>query len=90
MGHCRLCDEIGYDHTGFCEDDELEDHMPLHLDPKRKPPKLGEPDWKRVALAYEAALYRINALIDSPARFNSEVQAVLDSVIDTRDVNNRN
>jgi uncharacterized protein (DUF1778 family) len=34
----------------------------------------------------EAALRKINALIDSPARFNSEVQAVLDSVIDTSDV----
>lgn len=34
----------------------------------------------------EAALCKINALIDSPARFNAEVQAVLDSVIDTSDV----
>lgn len=34
----------------------------------------------------EAALHKINALIDSPARFNPEVQAVLDSVIDTNDV----
>jgi len=33
----------------------------------------------------EAALHKINALIDSPARFNAEVQAVLDSVIDTAD-----
>lgn len=33
----------------------------------------------------EAALRKINALIDSPARFNPEVQAVLDSVIDTSD-----
>ena len=33
----------------------------------------------------EAALRKINALIDSPARFNAEVQAVLDSVIDTSD-----
>lgn len=33
----------------------------------------------------EAALRKINALIDSPARFNKEVQAVLDSVIDTSD-----
>lgn len=35
--------------------------------------------------ALEAALRKINALIDSPARFNAEVQAVLDSVIDTSD-----
>lgn len=34
----------------------------------------------------EAALRKINSLIDSPARFNAEVQAVLDSVIDTSDV----
>lgn len=34
----------------------------------------------------EAALRKINALIDSPARFNPEVQAVLDAVIDTSDV----
>lgn len=34
----------------------------------------------------EAALHKINALIDSPAKFNAEVQAVLDSVIDTSDV----
>lgn len=34
----------------------------------------------------EAALHKINALIDSPARFNKEVQAVLDSVINTSDV----
>lgn len=34
----------------------------------------------------EAALRKINALIDSPARYNAEVQAVLDSVIDTSDV----
>lgn len=33
----------------------------------------------------EAALRKINALIDSPARFNADVQAVLDSVIDTSD-----
>jgi cell fate (sporulation/competence/biofilm development) regulator YmcA (YheA/YmcA/DUF963 family) len=33
----------------------------------------------------EAALRKINALIDSPARFNKEVQDVLDSVIDTSD-----
>lgn len=33
----------------------------------------------------EAALRKINALIDSPARFNAEIQAVLDSVIDTSD-----
>jgi hypothetical protein len=36
--------------------------------------------------ALEAALHRINALIDSPARFNKEVQDVLDGVIDTPDV----
>ena len=35
--------------------------------------------------ALEAALHKINALIDSPARFNKEVQDVLDSVIDTSD-----
>lgn len=34
----------------------------------------------------EAALRKINALIDSPARFNAEIRAVLDSVIDTSDV----
>lgn len=34
----------------------------------------------------EAALRKINALIDSPARYNADVQAVLDSVIDTSDV----
>lgn len=34
----------------------------------------------------EAALRKINALIDSPSRFNADVQAVLDSVIDTSDV----
>lgn len=34
----------------------------------------------------ETALRKINSLIDSPARFNAEVQAVLDSVIDTSDV----
>ena len=39
---------------------------------------------KRIA-ELEAALRKINALIDSPARFNAEVQAVLDSVIDTSD-----
>lgn len=39
---------------------------------------------KRIA-ELEAALRKINSLIDSPARFNSEVQAVLDSVIDTSD-----
>lgn len=33
----------------------------------------------------EKALRKINALIDSPARFNPDVQAVLDSVIDTSD-----
>jgi hypothetical protein len=33
----------------------------------------------------EAALHKINALIDSPACFNANVQAVLDSVIDTSD-----
>ncbi len=36
--------------------------------------------------ALEAALREINSLIDSPARFNKEVQDVLDSVIDTSDV----
>jgi hypothetical protein len=35
--------------------------------------------------ALEDALHLINALIDSPARFNKEVQDVLDSVIDTSD-----
>ncbi len=39
---------------------------------------------KRIA-DLEAALRRINSLIDSPARFNADVQAVLDSVIDTSD-----
>ena len=34
----------------------------------------------------EAALHLINALIDSPARFNADVQAVLDGVIDTSDI----
>ena len=34
----------------------------------------------------ETALRKINALIDSPAKFNAEVQAVLDNVIDTSDV----
>ena len=33
----------------------------------------------------EAALHKINALIDSPSRFNADVQAVLDGVIDTSD-----
>lgn len=36
--------------------------------------------------ALEAALRRINGLNDSPARFNKEIQDVLDSVIDTSDV----
>ena len=40
---------------------------------------------KRIA-ELEAALHQINALIDSPARFNKEVQDVLDSVVDTSDV----
>lgn len=35
--------------------------------------------------ALEAALHKVNTLIDSPSRFNAEVQAVLDSVIDTSD-----
>lgn len=34
----------------------------------------------------EAALHQINALNDSPARFNKEIQDVLNSVIDTSDV----
>ena len=34
----------------------------------------------------EAALHRINALNDNPARFNREIQDVIDSVIDTSDV----
>lgn len=33
----------------------------------------------------EAALHRINALNDSPARFNSDIQEVLNAVIDTSD-----
>lgn len=33
-----------------------------------------------------AALHRINALNDRPARFNKEIQDVLDSVIDTSDI----
>lgn len=33
----------------------------------------------------EAALRKINDLIDSPSRFNADVQDVLDSVIDTSD-----
>ncbi len=36
--------------------------------------------------ALEAALRRINVLIDSPAKFNVDIQSVLDSVIDTSDV----
>ena len=36
-------------------------------------------------MALEEALRRINALIDSPARFNADIQAVLNSVIDTSD-----
>jgi hypothetical protein len=59
--------------------------MPLHLDGKSKPGPMGI-DWKRVALAYEAALHQINALNDSPARFNKEIQDVLNSVIDTSDI----
>ena len=34
----------------------------------------------------EAALRKINALNDSPARFDCEIQAVLNAVIDTSDV----
>ena len=33
----------------------------------------------------EAALHAINSINDSPARFNSEIQDVLNSVIDTSD-----
>jgi uncharacterized protein YbaP (TraB family) len=33
----------------------------------------------------ESALHKINALNDTPARFNSEIQDVLNSVIDTSD-----
>jgi hypothetical protein len=33
----------------------------------------------------EAALRKINELIDSPARWNGDIQDVLDSVIDTSD-----
>lgn len=33
----------------------------------------------------EAALHAINALNDSPARFNGEIQDVLNAVIDTSD-----
>jgi len=40
--------------------------------------------WRHI-YELEQALHKINALIDSPARFNPEVQAVLDSVIDTSD-----
>lgn len=40
---------------------------------------------KRIA-ALEAALHQINAHNDSPARFNKEIQDVLNSVIDTSDV----
>ena len=53
-------------------------------------------DWQEIGKAcgdaslriaeLEAALRKINALIDSPARFNADVQAVLDSVIDTSDI----
>jgi hypothetical protein len=39
----------------------------------------------RVALL-EGALHCINTLNDSPARFNKEIQDVLNSVIDTSDV----
>lgn len=41
-----------------------------------------DPRDKRIA-ELEAALHKINALIDSPSRFNADVQAVLDSVIDS-------
>lgn len=40
--------------------------------------------------ALEAALHRINSLIDSPAHFNGDIQAVLDGVIDTSDTNFQN
>ena len=39
---------------------------------------------KRIA-ELEAALHQINAMNDSPARFNKELQDVLDAVIDTSD-----
>ena len=40
---------------------------------------------KRIA-ELEAALHQMNALNDSPARFNKEIQDVLNSVIDTSDI----
>lgn len=39
---------------------------------------------QRIA-ALEAALHKINAINDNPARFSKEIQDVLDSVIDTSD-----
>jgi hypothetical protein len=36
--------------------------------------------------ALEAALHKINRLIDRPSCFNGEIQKVLDSVIDTSDI----
>ena len=62
-----------------------------HVQPEDLPPDFGhvdgmpDPRDRRIA-ELEDALCKINALIDSPARFNAEVQAVLDSVIDTSDV----
>ena len=51
---------------------------------RRRAQEACEQMGRRIA-ELEAALRKINALIDSPARFNQDVQAVLDSVIDTSD-----
>ena len=51
---------------------------------EHEPPPLEKAAAARIA-ELEASLGKINALIDSPSRFNADVQAVLDSVIDPSD-----